>query len=67
MSLQARVVSRGTQGGQASLNKISAHVGGAAPLKVLHWLGISEFIGLASKCYDQLLRQFLLLIILYQY
>ena len=32
------------------LVKISAHVGGLSPpLKLLHWLGFSEFIGFASK------------------
>jgi len=39
----------GSSGGGASLVKISAHFGGSAPLKLLHWLGFSEFIGLASK------------------
>jgi len=44
------VISRGAQGGGAPLVKISAHAGGAQPpLKLLHWLGFSEFIGLASK------------------
>ena len=43
------VISRGAQGGGAPLVKISAHVGGSAPLKLLHWLGFSESIGLASK------------------
>jgi len=45
------VISRGAQRGRAPLVNISAHVGGggSAPLKLLHWLGFSEFIGLASK------------------
>ena len=44
------VISRGGSGGRSPLVKISAHVGGgSAPLKLLHWLGFSEFIGLASK------------------
>ena len=46
----AGVISRGAQGGGAPLVKISAHVGGAQPpLKLLHWLGFSEFISHASK------------------
>ena len=44
------MISRGAQGGGAPLVEISAHAGGAQPpLKLLHWLGFSEFIGLASK------------------
>ena len=35
--------------GRSPLVKISAHFGGSAPLKLLHCLGFSEFIGLASK------------------
>ena len=35
-------------GGQSPLVKMSAYFGGSAPLKLLHWLGFSEFIGLAS-------------------
>ena len=42
------MISRGAQGGGAPLVKISVHVGGLNPLKLLHCLGISEFIGLAS-------------------
>ena len=46
----AGVISRGAHGGGAPLVKISTHVGRAQPpLKILHWLGFSEFIGLASK------------------
>jgi len=35
--------------GQSPLVKISAHFGRLSPQKLLHWLGFSEFIGLASK------------------
>ena len=34
--------------GGAPFVKISAHFGGSAPLKFLHWLSFSEFIGFAS-------------------
>ena len=36
-------------GGGAPLLKFLLFLGGSAPLKLLHWLGFSEFIGLASK------------------
>ena len=71
-NFQSGVISRGLRG-WSPLVKISAHFGGSAPLKLLHWLGFSEVTGLAPKCYDQLctaiwlLRHVLLLTILYQY
>ena len=62
--------------GQSPLLKISAHFGGSAPLKFLHWLRFSELIGLASNvlwpivhCY-RVIEAFLIVdytIILYQY
>ena len=48
MPLCAGVISRGAQG-VGPLVELSAHIGGSAPLKLLHWLGFSEFIDLASK------------------
>ena len=40
---------RGVQGGGVPLLQCLLSLGGSAPLKLLHWLGFSEFIGLASK------------------
>ena len=42
------VISRGLKGWNP-LVEISAHFGGLSPPKIMHWLGFSEFIGLASK------------------
>ena len=45
---QPGVISRGLRG-QSPLVKSSAHFGAEPPLKLLHWLGFLEFIGLISK------------------
>ena len=40
------MITRGAQGRPSPLVKISVRLGGSAPLKLLHWLRFSEFIGL---------------------
>ena len=50
MGAHAGVISRGLRGAEPPLLKFLLMLGGAQPpLKLLHWLGFSEFIGLASK------------------
>ena len=71
--LSPGVISRGAEGGGAPLVKTSAHVGGAQPPKnSCIGLAFQSLLALLPKCYDQLctaiwlLRNFLLLTILYQ-
>ena len=43
------MISRGAQGAEPPLLKVLLILGAQFPRKLLHWLGFSEFFGLASK------------------